>query len=419
MAKQPKNRIYSRTRNGTTRYYGDFRDYSDVGGGQEALIPEGNRSATTDPEIAETLVGRRLKKLKEARRRRVETGVARAYGLKEFASLHLKRKAKGGVSDKWMVAVENQLARAVAFFGKDRELSSIRPSDVRGWVEELRETSNGRGSTLSDKTVRDHINSLSNLFRRAQGMEAVPPGFNPVRSWLGSVEANERPSGGRTKEADWLEPEDAALLLESARTYEPPADKHPVPFIYSLIGTVLLTGGRKSEVFGLEVEDVSFDRDVIRFRPNEHRDLKTHTSTRTVPVWPQLREILQAYIFDPKGPKSGLLFPSPRTGKMLVSVRKQLDKVAERAGFEKGEIRLHKLRHTYTAARIQTTEHGAPVALFTVARELGHSSTNLIERRYGHLLTNRKVRGEAVAFEVEDYTEEIGEETLRDLHWVA
>lgn len=68
---------------------------------------------------------------------------------------------------------------------------------------------------------------------------------------------------------------------------------------------------------------------------------------------------------------------------------------------------------------MQTTENGAPIALFTVARVLGHSSTNLIERRYGHLLTNRKVRGETVAFEVEDYTEEIGEEVLRNLRLVA
>lgn len=29
------------------RYYADFRSYSDVGGGQEAMIPEGERFAAT------------------------------------------------------------------------------------------------------------------------------------------------------------------------------------------------------------------------------------------------------------------------------------------------------------------------------------------------------------------------------------
>lgn len=58
------------------------------------------------------------------------------------------------------------------------------------------------GYALREETVRDHLNNLSNLYRRAQGMEAVPQGFNPVRSWLGSVEDAEKPSAGRTKEAD-------------------------------------------------------------------------------------------------------------------------------------------------------------------------------------------------------------------------
>lgn len=135
-------------------------------------------------------------------------------------------------------------------------------------------------------------------------------------------------------------------------------------------------------MLGLEVSDVSFDRKTIRFRPNEHRRLKTRSSDRSVPLWPQLREILQEYIFDPKGPKSGLLFPSPRTGKMVKDTRRLLDARAERVGREKGEIRTKAFRHTYTAARLQTTDHGAPVAPYTVAKDLGHRSTQMVERGY-------------------------------------
>ena len=124
-------------------------------------------------------------------------------------------------------------------------------------------------------------------------------------------------------------------------------------------------------------------------------------------------------MFDPGGLKSGLLFPSPRGGGMLREDRKQLDAVGERAGFKKGAVRLHKLRHSYTAARLQTTEHGYPVALFTVSRELGHSSTSLIEKRYGHLLTNRRVRGETVEFRIEEYEKEIGKEVIRALGLVT
>jgi integrase len=433
MAKQPKNRIYVRERGGTPRYYADFRDYDDVGGGREALKPEGERRATSDPGIAETLASRRLEELKQARRNRVVSGVRRQESLESFGSFHLKRKAKAGVSEKWLVAVEKQLERAVAFFGKERELETIRPSDVRRWIDHLRETPNGRGlrcpecgalgdlegagpaascsgpdcgaswraGTLSEKTIRDHINSLSNLYRRAQSEEVVPPGYNPVGALL------EKPSPSNDHEAEWLEHHEAALLLESARTYEPDADAGGHGFIYPLVATFLLTGGRKSEVLGLKVSDVSFDRKTIRFRPHEHRGLKTKSSDRSVPLWPQLEEILREHVFGGEAPRAGLLFPSPRRkGQMLTNVRKQLDAIGERAGFERGEIRTKMFRHTYTAARLQTLDHGHPVSPYTVSRELGHSSTTMVERVYSHLGEIRH-RAEEVEFRVEAHEEEL------------
>ena len=87
---------------------------------------------------------------------------------------------------------------------------------------------------------------------------------------------------------------------------------------------------------------------------------------------------------------------------MVTDVRKALDRVAERAGFAKGSIRLQKLRHTYTAARIQSTDRGQPIALYTVARELGHQSTSMIENRYGHL-HERPVDPEVVSFTTAEY----------------
>lgn len=441
MSKEPKQRIYVRQRSGTPRYYGDFRDYSDVGGGREALIPDGEHRATSDPSIAETLAGRRLDELKEARATRVVTGVRRQEALESFGSFHLKRKAKAGVSEKWLVAVEKQLKRAVAFFGKDRELTSIRPSDVRQWIDQLRETPNGRGvmcpecrtrgeieeskpvatcpecdegwrvGTLSEKTVRDHINSLSNLYRRAQSEEVVQPGYNPVAALI------EKPSPSGNGDAEWLEHHEAALLLESARTYEPDSDAGGHDFIYPLVATFLLTGGRKSEVLGLEVSDVSFDRKTVRFRPNEHRGLKTDSSNRSVPLWPQLEEILREHVFGGEAPRAGLLFPSPRTDGMLTNVRKQLDSIGEQAGFEKGEIRTKMFRHTYCATRLQTLDHGHPVSPYTVSRELGHSSTTMVERVYSHLGEIRH-RAEEVEYRVEDHEDEL-EDQLRTLRAVA
>src|SRR2546426_7990463 len=178
-----------------------------------------------------------------------------------------------------------------------------------------------------------------------------------------------------------------------------------MPFAYPLLATFLLTGGRAREVLGLEVGDVSFDRKTITLRPNQWRRLKTATSLRAVPLWPQLEAILRAYVFDADRPPSRLLFPSYRTGEetMLTDFRKLLDGVAVRAGWKPGEIRSKMFRHTYCAARIQTLDQGAPVSLYTVARELGHGGEAMVRRGDGH---PRPVRDPAA--EGEDRVEAVG-----------
>jgi hypothetical protein len=82
---------------------------------------------------------------------------------------------------------------------------------------------------------------------------------------------------------------------------------------HALLGTFLLTGGRQSEILGVEVPDISIDRTTVTIRPNDWRWLKTLTSARVVPLWPQLAEILQPYIFN--RPPALLLFPSFVTGR--------------------------------------------------------------------------------------------------------
>src|SRR3989442_13509869 len=74
--------------------------------------------------------------------------------------------------------------------------------------------------------------------------------------------------------------------------------------------------------------------------------------------------------------------PSYRTGEetMLTDFRKLLDMVAVRAGWKPGEIRSKMFRHTYCAARLQTLDQGAPVSLFTVAKELGHGGEAMLRR---------------------------------------
>jgi integrase len=307
--------------------------------------------------------------------------------LKEYVEHHLAAKAietdKHGLrrTERWLAGVKRQLNRAIAYFGADRLLGSISADDVVRWIAAL------RSEGMQDGTVRHHINSLSNLYRRAHREELVND--NPVARLL----PTEKPKAG-AEEAHWLEVPEAALLLEAAKAYQPQRDDLGMPFAYPLIATFLLTGGRAREVLGLEVDDVNPKLRKVFFRPNEWRRLKTKKSKRDVPLWPQLEEILRDYLYERKKyvlkagvPQAKLLFPSFRTGQeaMLTDFRKLLDAVAKLAGLKAGDITPKMFRHTYISARIQTTQNGKPVAAFQVAKEVGHSSTAMIENVYGHL----------------------------------
>ena len=399
--------IYWRQQGGVRRAYADLRAYADVGGKQEALRAPGEKRATTDAAIAQTLLARRIQDLEARRRGRVLHGIAKPTTLAAFARLHLIAKAKSGrVTEAWLELAEHHLRCAIEYFGAQRDPATITVADVRGWAEQL--TAGG----LAGGTVRHYLNVLSGLYARARAEQAVPSGYDPVG------DMPDKPTAQRL-EARWLEVHDAALLLEAARTYRPPASvggPPPFPFGYELVATFLLTGGRASEVHGLEVADVSLDRNVVTFRPNAWRRLKNDGSLRSVPLWPQLRAILERYLVE--RPPSRLLFPSYRRGReaMLTDVHKQLDAIAARAGWTAGEIRSKMLRHTYAAARLQTLDAGAPVSVYTVARELGHGGESMVRRVYGHL-GERRHRAGVVEYRVEQHAAKLGErlEALRAL----
>lgn len=396
----PKTRLKERHQGGTVRYYADFRDFDDVGGGYEALRPEGQGWATDDPDEAAQLLAARLAELEEKRARGLGPEEEHLT-LRAFAKRYLQENP-GRVREAWLKDMKRCLRRAVAFFGRNVKLNEVRPSDVKRWIKKLERTPSPRGGTLAGSTIRAHLHALSGLYATAEEAELVPMGYNPVRA------IRHKPSPAR-QEATWLEIHEAAALLEAARTYKPADNGSALPFLYPLLATFLLTGGRRAEILGLEVDDVSFQRRIITFRPNTWRPLKTRGSHRSVPLWPQLEEILREYLVWRAGalPVERLLFPSvsPRHGeaeKMIKDVRKALDAIGERAGFEPGTIRTKVFRHTYATARLQTLDHGAPVSVWTVAKELGHSSPSQVEQTYGHLGRVRH-RSEVVEYRVEQH----------------
>ena len=361
---------------GKSRYYADLRD---LGLGQHALRPLGSSRATQDEAEALVLMGKMI----EALRR--EGGPIRRPGdsLGVVTEAYL-RQNPGGVTDGWMCEQGHKLGRARRWFGEDRPLASIKPKDVRAWWEHLESLG------LAAGTVRHHLHALSSLYRFAIEGELVPFGYNPV----GMLYRKPSASKGRvqTKRARFLKIDEATHFLEAARTLDRSKRRWLLAGLYEILATFLITGGRKSEVLGLLVGDVDLDSNTVHFRPNRLRPLKTAWAERTVPLWPQLKEVLAPWI-EGRDPDA-LLFEGPAGG-MIHDVRKALQAVSQAFDIEITGVTI--FRHTYATARLQTTDHGKQISLWTVAKELGHKTVARIEDTYGHP-SHYRPRGEVVEY---------------------
>lgn len=432
-------RLYTRTRGAHPRYYADFRDFGDVGGAQEALIPEGCRSATTDRSVAEALAAARLNELLRARSR-AASGTPKERSFDALVRPHLKAKKQAKkVGSQWLGNVRVHLETAAQFFGPSTDLALVTSKRVDEYVAWLLTQPNGRGGTLSPGSIHQYLDSLGQLFRRAVSWELLADGTNPVAALF------ERPKIERAK-TFWLEvPEVAEILRFAFEEYKPVRPDLALPWFPEVLSTIALTGCREAEVLGVCLDEVDMARRIITIQDNEFRTLKTPGSARPVRMVTQLWEILDHHLSGPHAPTGRLLFSSNGESKsgMIIDLRKRLDLMpmperlrrpiteAERerleeerytklARWERGgpgpkpketveelmrpieewivpPLRTKMLRHSWAAARIQTLDHGHPVALYTVSKEMGHMSMKMLERIYAHLGVIR-VRGDEVAF---------------------
>ena len=69
-------------------------------------------------------------------------------------------------------------------------------------------------------------------------------------------------------------------------------------------------------------------------------------------------------------------------------------------------------RHTYCAARLQTLDRGALVSRYTVSRELGHGSEEMVRRVSAHLGEVRH-RSDVVEFRVDQHLDRLGDRLQR------
>lgn len=421
--------VYARKRkDGTPTYYGDFRR---LNGRCERLI---------DPATGQTIdnLARALVVYAEASRRYVEGSKRLAQTGKEdldgrlgsMITYHLeKKKEKGKVSDSTLETDERILTAMFERWGNIR-LAEINVMFVENYVSErLSEPGIRAGSTVSLGTVRNELNALSNMLRRAVSLRLMDS--NPV------ADMQDRPTRV-DEEANYLEIHQSARLLDvaaeidaeirvgnetqrllmEARAFGDGRSSREArarreqrrglllaaglsvihqlrePIHEPIIALFLYTGARHEEVVGLQVGDIDFDRGKVHIRPNQWRKLKRHWHRRSVPLPAPLAQTLQAYLAE-AGITNGLLFPTAsREGEpaMRHSVSTQVARVVERAQLAAdAPVTPHTFRHTYTAMMLQTyivLPDGTRVMrnTFEVKKLLGHRSARLVDLVYGHVM---------------------------------
>ena len=171
----------------------------------------------------------------------------------------------------------------------------------------------------------------------------------------------------------------------------------PLQISYMIIFVALKTGARFSEIIGLTQDDIDDVNRTINI--DKTWDYKTDTgfihtkntaSIRTVEVDSETMDAITKYkkwlIDFNVTTKDDTLFIETGGAMHNSSINAHLGKLLEGLGIE--QLTIHKLRHTHASILIA---NGVPIMV--VAKRLGHSSPNMLERVYGHLLATTEDEG--------------------------
>jgi len=163
----------------------------------------------------------------------------------------------------------------------------------------------------------------------------------------------------------WLNDDELSRLLEAL-------GRHPSQRAADAIRLLLLTGARRSEVFGMKWEEVDLARGVWTKPAHTTKQKRTEH----IPLSDQAVHLLKRIMAHSDG-LSDFVFPSRNGDQPIGDLKKSWAAIQKDAGLS--GVRLHDLRHTY-AAHLVSSGMSLPI----VGRLLGHTQPQTTQR-YAHL----------------------------------
>lgn len=239
-------------------------------------------------------------------------------------------------------------------------LCHITPSMIAELRDNLLSETTSRHKLRTPSTTNRYLAALSRAFTIA------------VKEWQwikeNPLHRIQRPKENKAKDR-YLEKDEINKLLAACQASK---SIH----LYGVVSCLLATGARKSEVLGLKIGDVDFNRATATFRDTKNGD------TRTVHVSQHVLSILRGSK-EKRIVMSEYFFPS-MDGKSPADIRGAWESAVKEAGLI--NVSLHTLRHT-VASHLSMSGF----SLLEIGNILGHKSMSMV-KRYSHLSAASTVR---------------------------
>lgn len=296
-----------------------------------------------------------------------------------------RRKKRGKAT---LQSIENHFADWL-----DRPMGSLTRADVERWQASKEAEKEPRAFT----TLTRAYGALCTLLVHAAERNVIPA--HPLAGVsLQRPAMTEEEMAGQASQRRYLEPAEVEALFAGLDAYQEEKRQqrrrsraHGKPYLSSLEGVAYVdhvapfielmyyTGLRPGDLFGLRWEHVNLSFGTIRKvieKTAHHRP-----EPQVFPLSTPAVDVLKAWHRQQGAPASGLVFPSPRTGKRMsqTAMQKPWARVRQLAGLP-DDLLLYSLRHNFASQLVM-----AGVDLLTVAKLMAHSDIQTTIQHYAHL----------------------------------
>ncbi len=279
-----------------------------------------------------------------------------------------------------------------------KPLTEINKTDLVKWVQSQMKEYKKNEYGYSSESIKKRYSALKSLMAHAVRNSAIQ--LNPFDK-MDKLEFHRDESTQQQARRTYLEIEQIKTFIQSVDNFDQKlrmerrnSRKHGKPYLADLDNVAFAShhkpmmlilyymGMRPGDVIGLEwshVIDTPFTSNITKVLEKTRRKVKIPF---VLPMPPQVQEILSLWRKQQGNPKTGLVFPNPKTSERMDKqcLKRSWKWIKEDAGFHEG-LQLYTLRHNFISWLIM---NGTPLKV--VAEMAGHKTTTMIDKHYGHLI---------------------------------